>query len=76
MEWYFILSIVLTIIGTIWGVKRHIANLMKESGEVLTVLGKAMEDGDITSEEAAEILKEAKDVFDAWTVLLAKIRSK
>lgn len=76
MEWYFILTIALTIFGTIWGVKKHIAKLMKEGGEVLTVFGEAMEDGEITSEEAAEILKEAKDVMDAWAGLVAKLKSR
>ncbi len=76
MEWYQILGIVLTIVFSIWGVKRHIAKLMKEGGEVLTVFGKAIEDGTITSEEAAEIFKEAKDVMDAWAGLLAKLKSR
>jgi len=33
LEWYFWLTIGLSIVGAVWGVKKHIANLMKESEE-------------------------------------------
>ena len=74
MDWWIIVSIVMSILGAIWGVKTHIAKLVKETGEVLTVLGKALEDGEITKKEAVEILKEAQDVVEAFGLLMSKIK--
>lgn len=76
MEWYIIVTIVLIIAGAIWGIKRHIANLLKESGEMLTVIGEAVEDGKVTLDEAIAIMKEANDVRAAFLAIIALIRGK
>ncbi len=74
MEWYIWLTLVLSIVGAIWGVKKHIANLFKESGEMLTVIGEALEDGKVTAKEAALIFKESNDVRSVFMIILTKIR--
>lgn len=75
MEWYEIVGIVFIVAGiACGGLAVHLSNLLKQSGEVLTALGEALEDGTITKKEAVRILKEANDVKDAFAKLLFVIR--
>ena len=43
-----------------------IIRTLKEGGEFLTVLGDAVEDRKLGSDELNTIAKEARDVFDVW----------
>lgn len=48
---------------------------MKEAGDLLTVVGMAIEDGTFTKEEIAAILKEAKDLKEV-EVKMARHKSR
>ena len=79
MEWKEIALIVFVIISAVLGVgwklyARHMAGLLRESGEFLQVAGDALVDGEITPAELARIIKEAMDVQSAFASLLLLIR--
>ena len=74
------LELILEIVGIVLfiatlffgGFAIKLSKALKESGELLTVIGTAIEDGSITTEEVAQIFKEAKDVQDAICKILGK----
>lgn len=77
MDWQ---QIVLFIIGIILVALvvyvKHLSTLLKESGECLTVIGNALEDGTITKEEMTQIIKEANDVKAAFIELVLLIKKR
>lgn len=75
MEWFEILAYVIGILGiilggTFWKKWNQTVKLLKELGEAFTKTGEALEDRDITTEEAMALLKEWKDVVAAFLLLL------
>ncbi len=48
------------------GVLVKIVKTLKEAGEFMVVLGKALEDKRLTSAEIGSIYKEGKDVLNVW----------
>lgn len=75
-----IVSAVLTVAGTFFGVKSELVkrklkearSLMKEALDVLTVANAAVADNKISSEEAAAIQKEVQEMIGAFKVLVGK----
>jgi len=45
---------------------KRASGALKESGELLTVLGESLEDGSLSKDDLGKILKEAKDLPDAY----------
>jgi len=71
-EWYFWVTIGLSIATAICGgLVKKLSDMFKETGEFLTCIGIALEDGKITKEEATQLIKEAGDVKVAWLVLIS-----
>ncbi len=77
MDWQYIVGIIIFIILAVLATRGIIlSKTLKESGELLTVIGQALEDGTITSEEVSQILKEANDVKAAFLGMVTLIKSK
>ncbi len=75
MEPFQIAFIVVTVVAAVLGAKlRHFVNLLRQGGELLTSMADALEDRKLTKAEFIRILKEAKDVMDAWGKVLSIIR--
>ena len=67
------LIVVAIVAGILGGLLKHFVNLIRQSGELLTGVADAFEDGKLTKKELVAILKEAKDVADAWGKVLKAI---
>ena len=77
MNWETIALLVVTIgLAVAGGLIKHFVNLLHESGELLTQTAEAFEDGKLTKKEFVAILKEAKDVADAWAKIVGLILKK
>lgn len=77
MEWWQILSYIVGIAGIVFGVVfklkfDQLVKLFLELGEAFTKTGQALEDKQVTQEEALELLKEWNDVYLAVMALLPK----
>ena len=71
-EWYFWVTLGLSIaVAICGGLVKKLSDLFKETGEFLTCVGVALDDGKITREEAIQLMKEAGDVKVAWFNLLS-----
>ena len=69
--------IVVTIVAVVLGgFLKHFVNLLHQTGELLTRAAEAFEDGKITKKEFIDILKEAQDVAEAWTKIIALVLKK
>jgi predicted metal-binding transcription factor (methanogenesis marker protein 9) len=78
MDWYqiviFVLGVILVIVGIVK--TKQAAKVITETGELLTVIGQALEDGKVTREEITQIVKEAQDVKTAIQELINLIKNK
>lgn len=77
MEWWQILSYVVGIAGIACGAVfytkwNQFVKLLLELGEAFTKTGKALEDKEVTEEEALALLKEWHDVYLAIKALAPK----
>jgi len=73
MNWEIIIPTVLGIVALICGIRwKQVANLLKQTGELLLVVADAMEDDKISKDEVASILKESVDVVSAVKKLMGK----
>ena len=77
MDNYQIALIVVGILSVVLGgFLKHFVNLVRQSGELLTYIANAFEDGALTKKEFLGILKEAKDVAEAWALIMNAIMKK
>lgn len=75
MDGFQIAMIVLAVATSILGFRlRHLVSLFKESGEFLSAIGGALEDGKVTKDELTKILKEARDAAEAFHRVVAVMR--
>jgi len=51
----------------------HYGKILKETGEAVASLSKAIEDGRIDREEAREVIKEAKEMLAVWFAKLHEL---
>jgi len=70
------LIVVAVLVAILGGLLKHFVNLIRQSGELLTEVADAFEDGKFTKKELVDILKEAKDVADAWTKIVSLVLKK
>ncbi len=54
------------------GLVKKLSTALRETGDLLTTLGVAMEDNKITKAEAADILKEWVEAKSAWLSLMRR----
>ena len=75
-DFWSIISIVLIVLGTFVGgwtlIRGKISNLLKEVGDLASVLGKALEDNKITGDEKDALKKEYSEVKEAIQELVTK----
>ena len=66
-------AVLVVITGTSFALKyRQAVKLLKEIGEAFTTTAEALEDKDVTKEEAVEMLKEWRDVVSQVLKLIGK----
>ncbi len=51
----------------------HYGKILKETGEAVAALSKAIEDGRIDPEEAREVIKEAREMLSVWFAKLHEL---
>jgi len=51
----------------------HYGRILKETGEAVAVLSKAIEDGKIDKEEASAVVREAKEMLSVWLTKLHEL---
>lgn len=67
-----IVSFLIANIALVAGIVKKLSSVSKEVGELFVAIAVATQDGKVTGDELRNIIKEAKDVFDA----VKKIRDK
>ena len=73
MEWFEILILVLGVLSGIFGAKWKVfLKLLKEMGDVCYTTSEAMDDGNISQEEGADIMREVVEAIDAGKDLFSK----
>jgi len=70
------LIVMVVVVAILGGLLKHFVNLIRQSGELLTYIADAFENGVLTKQELLGIMKEAKDVADAWSKLISSILKK
>lgn len=77
MDGYQIALIVVAVVSAILGGRlRHFVNLLRQSGELLTCIADALEDRKLTKEKLSQILREARDVSEAWANIMNIVKGK
>jgi len=72
-----VLSALAAILAGVLGVLyKKITVTLIEAGEFMTVLGTSLQDGKLSKEEIAAILKEGRDVFNLWRKTPARYRAR
>ena len=66
-----VVAIVCAVLG---GVVKHFVNVIRQSGELLTKIADALEDRKLSKTELIDIMKEAKDVGDAFAKVMSLIK--
>jgi hypothetical protein len=78
MDWYQIVILVIGILLAVIGLikTKQAATILKETGELFTVVGQALEDGTLTKEEINLIISQAKDVKTAVVTLISIVKTR
>ena len=70
------MTVIATVAGGFWlkakGKLTQVKNVFKEGADVVITAVEAVDDNTLTQEEIEAIKKEAKEVLDAWKVLIGK----